>query len=482
MSAVFPDGLIAIVKRDCPTCVLVVPVLNDLRRRGGEELTVISQDDPDFPEGLDAVDDTSLDISLDFNLDTVPTLLRWRDGKEVQRLVGWERTEWEVFTGESDLGPALPPHRPGCGSRTQDPDFVKARADKAGAESLRSRRIELGAYEDDIEAAYSRGWTDGLPVVPPTPERVARMLRGTNRDPGEVVAVMPPDLVECTVEKVAINAVLAGCQPDYLPVVLAAVEAASTDTFNIHGVLATTMPVSPVVIVNGPIAQAIGMNSGGNAMGQGNRANATIGRALQLVIRNVGGGRPGGVDRATQGQPGKYTFCFAENEDDSPWTPLHVARGFAPEQSTVTLFTGEGARVIIDQLSRTPESLVLSFAACLRAVAHPKLVIGIDALLVVSPEHGRVFAEANWDRDRLMTELTAALEGPSDELIRGAGGISEGMPEAFAGMVLPKFRAGGLLVVHVGGHAGLFSAIIGGWLGGAAGSEPVTVAIGEGTQ
>jgi hypothetical protein len=113
-------------------------------------------------------------------------------------------------------------------------------------------------------------------------------------------------------------------------------------------------------------------------------------------------------------------------------------------------------------------------------VAHPKLVIGIDALLVVSPEHGRVFAEANWDRDRLMTELTAALEGPSDEIIRGAGGISEGMPEAFAGMVLPKFRAGGLLVVHAGGHAGLFSAIIGGWLGGAAGSEPVTVAIGEG--
>ena len=188
MSAVFPDGLIAIVKRDCPTCVLVVPVLNDLRERG-EELTVISQDDPDFPEGLGAVDDTGLDISLDFNLDTVPTLLRWRDGMEVQRLVGWKRTEWEAFTGESNLGPALPPHRPGCGSRTQDPDFVKARADKAGAESLRSRRIELGAYEDDIEAAYSRGWTDGLPVVPPTPERVARMLRGTNRDPDEVVAI-----------------------------------------------------------------------------------------------------------------------------------------------------------------------------------------------------------------------------------------------------------------------------------------------------
>lgn len=468
-----PDGLVAVVKRDCPTCTLVVPVLRELAEDAAG-LTVFTQDDPTFPEGLDAVDDTDLSVSFALDLDTVPTLLRIEGGREVGRTVGWSREQWEAFTGRSGLGEGLPPHRPGCGSRTQDPDLVEARNAAAGAARLRSRRVELGDSEDDVEAMFERGWSDGLPLVPPTPERVARMLTGTTRDPAEIVACVPPDLVDCTVEKVAINAVMAGCRPEYLPVVLAAVEAACTDEFNIHGVLATTMPVGPVVVVNGPVARAIGMNARGNALGQGNRANATIGRALQLVIRNVGGGRPGGVDRATQGSPGKYTFCFAEDEAGSPWEPLHVSRGFAPDESTVTLFTGEGPRGIVDQLSRTPESLVGSFAACLRTVAHPKVMIGIDAMLVVSPEHARVFAEAGWDRARLLGALGERLQVPGSEFVRGADGIAEGMPEAFADMTLPKFRDGGLLLVHVGGGAGLFSTIIGGWVSGNAGSEPVT--------
>ena len=469
-----PDGLVAIVKRDCPTCTLVVPVLAELGADPTTRLTVVTQDDPTFPDGIDAIDDTDLTLSFALDLDTVPTLLRIEGGREVARTVGWSRDQWEAFTGRTGLGEGLPPHRPGCGSRTQDPDLVAARTAAAGGAQLRSRRVELGESEDDIEAMFERGWSDGLPLVPPTPERVARMLTGTTRDPAEVVAIVPPDLVDCTVEKVAINAVLAGARPEYLPVVLAAVEAACTDEFNIHGVLATTMPVGPVVVVNGPVARAIGMNSRGNALGQGNRANATIGRALQLVIRNVGGGRPGGVDRATQGNPGKYTFCFAEDEAGSPWEPLHVSRGFHAEDSTVTVFTGEGPRVILDQLSRTPESLVGSFAACLRTVAHPKIVYGIDAMLVVSPEHSRVFAEAGWDRAHLLDALGERLQIPGHEFVRGADGITEGMPEAFADATLPKFRDGGLLVVHVGGGAGLFSAIIGGWLSGATGSDPVT--------
>ena len=469
-----PDGLVAIVKRDCPTCTLVVPVLAELGADPTTRLTVVTQDDPTFPDGIDAIDDTDLTLSFALDLDTVPTLLRIEGGREVARTVGWSRDQWEAFTGRTGLGEGLPPHRPGCGSRTQDPDLVAARTAAAGGAQLRSRRVELGESEDDIEAMFERGWSDGLPLVPPTPERVARMLTGTTRDPAEVVAIVPPDLVDCTVEKVAINAVLAGARPEYLPVVLAAVEAACTDEFNIHGVLATTMPVGPVVVVNGPVARAIGMNSRGNALGQGNRANATIGRALQLVIRNVGGGRPGGVDRATQGNPGKYTFCFAEDEAGSPWEPLHVSRGFHAEDSTVTVFTGEGPRVILDQLSRTPESLVGSFAACLRTVAHPKIVYGIDAMLVVSPEHSRVFAEAGWDRAHLLDALGERLQIPGHEFVRGADGITEGMPEAFADATLPKFRDGGLLVVHVGGGAGLFSAIIGGWVSGATGSDPVT--------
>jgi hypothetical protein len=472
---VLPDGIVVVMKRSCPTCQLVAPILSELAH-GPHPLTVYTQDDPEFPAG--ALDDTSLEVSFALDIDTVPTILRIEAGQVSARAEGWRRDRWEAITDVPALGAALPDWRPGCGSRTQDADVQDARTIAQIAPTLRARRVELGPAEDEAEAMYERGWSDGLPLVPPTVERVARMLCGTNRKPDEVVAVAPPDLVECTVEKVAINAVMAGCRPDYLPVVLTAVEAACTDAFNIHGVLATTWFSGPLVIVNGPIARGIGMNSGVNALGQGNRANATIGRALQLVVRNVGGGRPGGVDRATLGTPGKYTFCFAEDEAGSPWEPLHVERGMPPNSSAVTLFAAEGVRGVVDQLSREPESLARSFAACLRTVAHPKNVIAWDAVLVVSPEHARVFRDAGWTKVRLREELDARLQIPGAELVRGAAGIAEGMPEAFRDTTLPKFRAGGLLIVHAGGQAGLFSAIIGGWASGAIGSEPVTREIG----
>lgn len=469
-----PDGIVVVVKRDCPTCTLVAPVLAQLLD-AGVRLTVYSQDDPAFPDEIGgAVDDTDLHVSWHLDLDTVPTVLRVEDGKEAERIVGWAREQWETFTGVDGLGPGLPAWRPGCGSRTQDPLVADELRVRFSGSVLRSRRIDLATLEDPIEALYQRGWTDGLPVVPPTEERVMRMLEGTPRLPDEVVAVVPPDLVRCTAEKVAINAVMAGCLPEYLPVVLAAVEAACTDEFNMHGLLATTWHSGPVVVVNGPIATRIGMNSGGNAFGQGNRANATIGRALQLVVRNVGGGRPGEIDRATLGNPGKYTFCFAEAEATSPWESLAVERGLAPGASAVTLFAGEGPRGIVDQLSRTPESLARSFAACLRTVAHPKLPIAFDAMLVVTPEHARVFRDAGWTKARLRSELDALLQLEGRDIVRGAGGIEEGLPDSFADLTLPKFRAGGMPIVHVGGTAGLFSAIIGGWASGAVGSEIVT--------
>jgi len=378
------EGIVAVVKRDCPTCALVAPVLEDLVVRGIVS-TILREDDDD---GLEA--------SWRLGIETVPTLVRGD-----ARIVGWSRVQWEEFTGVSGLGEGLPDHRPGCGSRTVEPGLADELAVRFSGSKLHSRRIELAELEDEAEAFFDRGWSDGLPVVAPTEVRVLRMLGGTTRQPDDVVAVVPPDLVECTVEKVAINAVMAGCRPEYLPVVLAAIEAACTDTFNIHGLLATTYFSGPVVIVNGPIARAIGMNSGVNALGQGNRANATIGRALQLVIRNVGGGRPGGIDRATLGNPGKYTFCFAEDEAGSPWEPLSVERGLAPGVSAVTLFAGEGPRGVIDQASRTPESLARSFAGALRSVAHPKLPLAFDAFVVVSPEHARVFREGGWSKARL---------------------------------------------------------------------------------
>jgi len=457
---VLPDGLVAVVKSDCPTCTLVRSVLEEL----GAHL--VSEDDDD-----------GLDVSYGIGVETVPTLLRVEGGEIVERTEGWLRERWEALTGVSPLGADLPEHRPGCGSRTLDPTVAVDLAVKHGRTSLRSRRIDLADLEDEVEAMFDRGWTDGLPVVAPTEARVLRMLEGTSHAPDEVVAVVPPDLVECTVEKVAINAVLAGCKPDYLPVVLAAVAGACTESFNIHGLLATTMPVGPVMIVNGPIRHRIGMNSGVNALGQGNRANSTIGRALQLVIRNVGGGRPGEVDRAAHGNPGKLSFCFAEDEEGSPFEPLSAWRGVPAGVDALTLFPGEGPRGVIDQLSRDPESLCRTYAACLRTVQHPKLLMVFDAVLVMGPEHGRVFREAGWDRARVLACLAELLSIPGDEVVRGAGGIAEGLPSGFEGSVLPKFRDGGLVLVHAGGGAGLFSSIIGGWANGDVGSQPVTVEV-----
>ena len=325
-----------------------------------------------------------------------------------------------------------------------------------------------------MEALYDRGWTDGLPLVPPTETRVFRMLEGTSRAADEVVALVPPNLVECTVEKVAVNSVMAGCRPEYLPVVLAALEAVCTDEFNMHGILATTMGVGPVLVVNGPITAEIGMNSGVNVLGHGNRANATIGRAVQLVVRNVGGGAPGGVDRATHGSMSKLGFCFAEDEVGSPWTTLAEDRGFSRSQDVVTAFCGEGPRIVVDQKSRSADSLVRMLAEGLLASVSPRTVMGMDGLLVVSPEHMARFSDAGWDRQRFMEELGRHLVVEADGILAGTGGIEEGLPPDLAGLTLPKFRPGGLLVVHAGGPAGLFSAIIGGWLNGPMGSEPTS--------
>lgn len=475
-----PNGIVVIAKRDCPTCTLIEPVLQQICAEG-LPLTVYTQDDPRFPASVpNVIDDSRLEVSYKMDIETVPTCVRVEDGHEVKRVVGWNRQDWEALTGLHPLGPELPDHRPGCGALNVAPGVAEKLAVRFGATALASRRIELGPLEDEIEACYDRGWSDGLPLVPPTEERVVRMLQGTPRDPAQVLGRVPPNLIECTVEKVAVNAVMAGCKPEFLPVVIAAVEAALLDAFCMHGLLATTWFSGPVVIVNGPVARRIGMNAGINALGQGNRANATIGRALQLVIRNVGGGKPGAVDRSTLGNPGKYTFCFAEDESDPCWDSLAVERGFEPDASTVTLFAGDGVQGVFDQKSRTPESLARTFAACLRVVAHPKIVMASDAFLVVSPEHLRVFREAGWSKQRLKEELVDLLMLPTRELYRDAGGIAEGIPSSIDAEAVPKFRPGGLHIVRAGGGAGMFSAIIGGWLAtGATGSDVVSMEIDE---
>ena len=467
------------VKKDCPTCQLAEPAFLTLHDRFGERLRVYSQDDPGFPSSISStIDDTALEHSFRNHIEIVPTLIRRGGGQPDALIYGWDKTQWQDFTGIAELGADLPAFRPGCGSKTHDPGVHEQLQLRFGQSKLKARHLLVDDEEDLMEACYDRGWTDGLPVVPPTPLRVLKMLNATDRAADEIIGIVPPDRVPCSIEKVAINAVMAGCRPEYFPVVLATVEAALMDAFCMHGLLCTTYFSSPVVIVNGPVAKLIGMNSGINALGQGNRANATIGRALQLLIRNVGGGKPGGIDRATLGNPGKYTFCFSEDESEPTWNSLAMDQGFSRGDSVVNLFAGDGVQPISDQRSRTPESLIGSIALSLRSVCHNKLFLTADALLILCHEHRRIFMEAGWSKQDVRTALFDALRTPGAEIVRGAGGIAEGMPESMREKMVNKFRDNGLHILCAGGRAGFFSAIVSGWAAsGERGSQLVSTKV-----
>jgi hypothetical protein len=256
--------------------------------------------------------------------------------------------------------------------------------------------------EDDglaINELYmERGWTDGLPIVPPTAEGVEEFLEWTDRDRLEVVAVLPPRQGEATVERLAINAVMAGCRPEYFPVLLAAVEAVAEPPFNLDAVQATTHPVTPLLIVNGPIAARIGLNAGYNAFGQGFRANVTIGRALRLVLMNIGGGVPGSGDRSTQGSPAKIAYCVAENEAASPWEPLHVEAGFDRGTSTVTAVPCEGPHNIQDHFSTTGAGILHTIAGAMGQAGSNNLLDRGWPLLSLGPEHAATIARDGYDK------------------------------------------------------------------------------------
>ena len=259
--------------------------------------------------------------------------------------------------------------------------------------------------EDDWSAInelyVERGWTDGLPVIPPTEAKVTEFLRRTGRDRLEVVAVLPPRQGEATVEKIAINAVMAGCRPEYFPVLLTAIEAVADPLFNLDAVQATTHPVTPMLIVNGPIAKEIGLNGGYNAFGQGWRANLTIGRALRLVLMNVGGGLPGSGDRSTQGSPAKIAYCVAENEEASPWEPLHVEAGFGRDASTVTAVPCEGPHNIQDHFSNTGLGILRTIAGAMGQAGSNNLLDRGWPVLSLGPEHAATIARDGYGKQAI---------------------------------------------------------------------------------
>ena len=497
-------ALICFVKEDCPTCNTVMPVLQQFydHYQGQLDFLVVGQDQKgnellikNHSLTVPILDDSALKVSFAYELDIVPTLMLTNAAGDTQlRREGFVREDWQQLPNkisevvEGSTPPdvdwtALPEWRPGCGSLSVDPliaDRLRAEAENS---PLRARRIEIATQDDEFEFMFDQGFSDGLPLVPPTPERVMRMLSGTERDPQEIIATMPPNMGEATVEKVAINCVMAGCKPDYLRVVIAAVEAACTDEFNIHGVMATTMGASPVMVVNGPIRQEIDMNMRLGALGQGNRANATIGRAFRLAVRNIGGAQPGGTERSTLGNPMKFTMCFAEWEERNPWTPLHVDRGFDAEDSVVSLFAmTSGPALIVDQTSRTADQLAGSFGLSMEAMQHRKAHNATDSILVVCPEHVDTLMRDNYTKKQIKSRIQEVTSVPFKELaqdeISGVGIPRERLdqlPEEAQNRLVPKFASeDNIHIVVAGSDAGKFSGAFHGWAGGSIGSIPVS--------
>lgn len=256
----------------------------------------------------------------------------------------------------------------------------------------------LEAIQDFFE---TQGWTDGLPFIPPTRARVQGMYEHVEWAPDDLIAVLGPRNGNATLERIATNAVMAGCRPEYLPIVIAAVQAAAEEPFNLSGIQATTHPCAVLILVNGPIALELGMNSGPNCFGQGTRANVSIGRAVRLALQNIGGGTPGDGDRATHGTPAKIAFCAAENEAESPWEPLHVEHGFAPDDNVVTVVACEAPHNINDHGSIGAVGLLTTISTSLRESGSNNISYGGrgEPVLAFGPEHAHQVARDGYSKD-----------------------------------------------------------------------------------
>jgi hypothetical protein len=282
---------------------------------------------------------------------------------------------------------------------TRDPAPPRALAPSAGA--------VIEDAPDDLDTfqvwAMDRRWSDGLPVLPPTLERVARLLGG--RDGARLVATLAPLHGRATLEAIAVNAALAGAGPEHLPVIAAALRALAEPSFNLNAIQTTTHPCTPLLIVNGPIAARLGISGRANALGNGHRANAVIGRAVRLVLQNVGGARPGLEDRATLGHAGKFTYCLAENEAESPWAPLSVERGFPATASTVTVAGAEAPHNVNDHGSTTADALLLALAGTAATTGSNNVYLGGQPVVILGPEHAATIAGSGWSKEELKRRL-----------------------------------------------------------------------------
>jgi hypothetical protein len=324
----------------------------------------------------------------------------------------------------------------------------------------RAAELVVDGWAEAVEAYFERGWTDGLPVVPATQEAVRPFLDAVGRGPDDVVLTETTRRRTITAEKVAINAVLAGCRPEYMPVLLAALEAMADPVFTLHGAITSTGGSATLLVVNGPIRERLGLNAGGNVFGPGWRANATIGRAIRLITLNCLGAQPGVLDRSTQGHPGKYSYCIAELEEENPWEPLHVTRGLRPGSSAVTVFAAESPHNVLSHYGETAEAVVVAIADAMAGLG--SFSPG-ESFIVLAPEHVRILVRDGWTKPGIREALYARARRSVVDLKRGGklpGAVEPGDETRW------EHRGRGPQDIHVvvaGGGAGGHSAFIPSW-------------------
>ncbi|MBI3329707.1 MAG: hypothetical protein HYZ81_23745 [Nitrospinae bacterium] len=340
-----------------------------------------------------------------------------------------------------------------------------------GSGKLQSTAYDVSDTVEAIEFYFDKGWTDGLPVVPPTEASIRAMLDAVGLDPGEEITFIENRQVSVTAEKVAINAVMAGCKAAYMPVVVAAMEAIGDPRYGYHGPATSTGGSAVFMLVNGPIARELDINCGDNLFGPGWRANATIGRAVRLVMRNAIGTLPGKLDRSTLGHPGKYTYCIAENEAESPWFPVHVERGFRPDQNAVTVFAALAPHQVSNQLSNTAEGVLTTIADSMHisggVTAQPQYVV------VINGEHMRTIGSSGWSKADIKRFLFEHTQNSIAHLKRTHRMPGEILPQDETTMRPLVPSPEDIIVVAAGGRAGVASAFIPGW-GGRGSSQSVT--------
>jgi hypothetical protein len=497
-------ALLVFFETDCPTCQLALPYLNALKTDGtGLQVIALSQDDDaatrQFVEQMGIryrVElDRELKLSRAWGPESVPTMyLLGQNGQVERSRVGFDKAglnELARSLGQPEIAPAndgAPAWKPGCSSRHLEPEAAKSAAQAEAAPLLRrvgqaAGRITLADQEDPAEYCFRR-FGDALPVVPPTEERVAAMLRACEVAPKTVIARVPPVYTEATVEKIAANAVMAGCKPELMRVLIPLVRAVCDERFNAHGVQATTHFAAPLIMINGPVRQELGFWSKQNVFSNVARANSTLGRALQLILLNLGGARPDGIDMSALGNSGKFSFCIAENEEENPWEPFHVTRGLDRGQSALSVFAAEPPRGVSEHTAQRGDVLLRAICQTLSTIWSPRACMRFEAVVVLCPEHVKTLHRSGFSKQQVRQFLFENTGVPLRHYSEQDNGEGTQLVSQYREVTIQgercyqKFASPEQIHIIVsGGTAGKFSAVLGSWATGPSGSQMVTYPI-----